>query len=77
MVPKLQSALFRMKLGMKEYSGVLILNSTIPFSNPVLRVIFFYGKLAPKLQSPLFEVKLSTNVYLLVLIPRFRIMFLK
>ena len=44
-VTKTPSALFKMKLGTKEYSGVLILNSTITFSNSVPRIIL---NLVPK-----------------------------
>ena len=45
LVTKIQNALFRMKLGTKEeYSGVLILNSTIAFSNSVPRITSFGKK---------------------------------
>ena len=44
--PKLQSTLLRMKLGMKEYSGLLILNSRIYFSISV-----FYGKFGPEISK--------------------------
>ena len=39
-VPKLQSALFYMKLNLKGYSRVLIMNSKIYFLNSVPKIVF-------------------------------------
>ena len=60
MVPKLQGALFKIKFGTKEYSEMVVLNSTIVFSNFVL-IKTFLVNLVQKLQSALFEMKLGTK----------------
>ena len=57
MVPKPESALFKMKLDTKVYSKLLILNSTIIFLNVVSK-ISFWTKLVPKLQNALFRMKI-------------------
>ena len=41
-IPKLQSSLCRIKLSIKEYSGVQILNSTIAFYNSVPKILFLW-----------------------------------
>ena len=64
-----------MKLGLKEYSGVQILNSRISSSNSVPRITFFLANLVLKYQSAFFEMKLGTKGYLVVLISRSTIVF--
>ena len=64
-----------MKLGTKEYSGVLILNSAIDFSNFVPRINFFLANLVLKCQSASVEMKLGIKGYLVVLISRSKIVF--
>ena len=62
MVPKLQNALFKMKIRTKRYSGLVIPNSTTFFINSVHKTPFL-GKFVPKLQSALFRMKLITKKY--------------
>ena len=54
LVPKLQSALFKMKIRRKRYSGVLIPNSTVVFLILPLKYLFWVN-LIPKLYTDLFE----------------------
>ena len=65
----MQSALFRMKIHIyKQYSGMLILNSTIVFKSSTLNYLV-WENLVPQLQSALFEMNLGANGYSRVLIP--------
>ena len=57
MVPKPESALFKMKLDTKVYSKLLILNSGIIFLNVVPKIPF-WTKLVPKLQNALLRMKI-------------------
>ena len=74
--PETSSAFFRMKLGIKGYSEVLIPNSSIIFLSYVPKIPL-QGKFRPKLQSALFKMKLSTKGYSRLLILSSRIVFLK
>ena len=76
MIPKIESALFKMKLYAKGYSRLLILNSTIVFLNVVSKVPF-WENLVPKLQSALFKMKVATKEYSVMLILTSKIVIFK
>ena len=73
--PKLESALFKIKLDKKEYSREVILNSTIFFLHFDPKYLF-WANLVPKRQSVLFRMKICTKRYSGVLIPNSTIVFL-
>ena len=49
--PRLQNALFKMKLSTKGYAGGQFLNSTTVFLNSVLKIPFQQANFVPKLQT--------------------------
>ena len=75
LVPKLESALFEMKLDTKRYSRLLTLNLAIVFLNFVQKYLF-WENLVCKRQSVLFRMKIRTKRYSAVLVPNSTTVFL-